>query len=298
MKSIKKLIFTAILLAIVNISAVAYQIPTGYRATSMPASPIEVSQIKAGDRVDMIVTMSVQSAGMVSATILQNALVLSTVKKGKVEAVVLALNPIEAQYALLSASEEYRVNFVIRGKNDIEMHPLEMATFRKLFSGKSKVGSKLAHAEKKSSGKIEKNKRDFDSEAILKFQSGYVDAFGALNEINSIFLNMSDMYGDLPDENKKSFLSFQKKALNKLKILKLKYEKKKSRVNIKKLNIEIFKFGEIREFVDFLNKINKDGYPSHACWNDCHEMCDSIYSICHIVCFHCCQTQGQGPICK
>lgn len=55
--------------------------------------------------------------------------------KDGLHAVVLALNPNEAQYAMLSLTEGCRIHFTIRGKGDTEMHPMEIASFMKLLRG-------------------------------------------------------------------------------------------------------------------------------------------------------------------
>jgi len=92
------------------------------------------------------------------------------------------------------------------------------------------------------------------------------------------------------------YLYNREEALKYLDILVLKFNKN-AIVSYEYLNKEIFLNYNIREIVSTIEKISRDGYPSHSCWNDCHKMCEEIYSICHIVCFHCCQMQGQGPIC-
>jgi len=111
--------------------------PMGYRATVVAAEKAELLFIKPGDRLDMTVTfnalMGDNRKETVTATILQNVLVLDTADKGDVHAVVIALNPNEAQYAMLSLNEGYKVHFTIRGKGDTEMHPMEIASFKKLI---------------------------------------------------------------------------------------------------------------------------------------------------------------------
>ena len=47
-------------------------------------------------------------------------------------AVYVALNPNEAQYLSL-AMKQGEITTILRGLGDIEMHPMEMASFRKLF---------------------------------------------------------------------------------------------------------------------------------------------------------------------
>ena len=91
----------------------------------------------------------------VTATILQNVLVIAvgtnlgqgmTALQAKAQAdkedksaafsekamVALALNPNEAQYLAL-AKKQGDTTVVLRGLGDLEMHPMEMASFRKLF---------------------------------------------------------------------------------------------------------------------------------------------------------------------
>lgn len=45
----------------------------------------------------------------------------------------LAVNPNEAQYLALTIDGEYTLRIINRKKGDVEMHPMEMASFRKLF---------------------------------------------------------------------------------------------------------------------------------------------------------------------
>ncbi|MCX5790177.1 MAG: RcpC/CpaB family pilus assembly protein [Elusimicrobia bacterium] len=115
--------------------------------------------LKPGDRVDILVTfdakMADQSKEKVTATILQNVLVLGVGanlgqgltakqfgdKQGAEQQqaafsekgfLSLALNPNEAQYLAL-ALKQGETTVVLRGLGDVEMHPMEMASFRKLF---------------------------------------------------------------------------------------------------------------------------------------------------------------------
>ena len=115
--------------------------------------------IKPGDRVDVLVTFEAVMADgrkeRVTATILQNVLVIAvgtnlgqgmnakqakaaTDKEDKTAAfsvkamIALALNPNEAQYLSL-AIKQGDTTVILRGLGDVEMHPMEMASFRKLF---------------------------------------------------------------------------------------------------------------------------------------------------------------------
>jgi Flp pilus assembly protein CpaB len=142
MKKMKLVLLTAVMAvcaAGANAEDLNMKVPPGYRATVVPADKAEFLFIKPGDRLDMLVTFDAQmkdnSKEKVTASILQNVLVLDTVCKGGVYAVVLALNPNEAQYAMLSLG--YQVHFTIRGKGDTEMHPMEIASFRRLIKGDS-----------------------------------------------------------------------------------------------------------------------------------------------------------------
>ncbi len=126
----------------------ALNVPPGYRATVVPAGRAELYFIKPGNHLDMTVTfkaMMRDGAQPVTATILQDVLVLDTLDKDGMHAVLLALNPNEAQYAMLSLTEGYRINFTIRGKGDVELHPMEIASFQRLYSdGPDKAPGKEA----------------------------------------------------------------------------------------------------------------------------------------------------------
>lgn len=141
MKTAKIAIFAAVLTVWAGAAfagGAKLNVPPGYRATVVPTERVELHYIKPGDRLDMTVTFDAVMTNRtetLTATILQNVLVLDVVDKGDLHGVVLALNPNEAQYAMLSLKKNYRINFTIRGQGDTEMHPMEMASFTKLFGG-------------------------------------------------------------------------------------------------------------------------------------------------------------------
>ncbi len=148
--------------ALVSMSAKAglsVKIPPGYRGAILPINPAMRDLIKPGDHVDILVTFDAKMADghneKVTATILQNLMVLAVgdnmgqglnAKQAKAlnsqqgqlaslsdkAAVSVALNPDEAQYLALSMKEG-EVAVVLRGLGDLEMHPMSMASFRKLF---------------------------------------------------------------------------------------------------------------------------------------------------------------------
>jgi Flp pilus assembly protein CpaB len=149
-----KLLVAAALLFCAGLGfAAELAVPPGYRAVVVPVEKAELAFIKPGSRLDMTVTFTAllkdDRKELVTATILQNLLVLATLDKGGVRALVLALNPNEAQYANLSMSEGYRINFTIRNPGDREMHPMEIASFKRLIRGDSEDKS----AEKKEPAK-------------------------------------------------------------------------------------------------------------------------------------------------
>ncbi|MBI3298755.1 MAG: Flp pilus assembly protein CpaB [Elusimicrobia bacterium] len=140
-------------------SGLSVKIPPGYRGAVVPVEADLLKLIKPGDRVDILVTFDALMADnrkeKVTATILQNVLVLGvggnlgqgmTAKQfGEAEKddkqsaafaekgiVSVALNPNEAQYLSL-AMKQGDITVILRGLGDIEMHPMEMASFRKLF---------------------------------------------------------------------------------------------------------------------------------------------------------------------
>ncbi|MFA6028236.1 MAG: RcpC/CpaB family pilus assembly protein [Elusimicrobiota bacterium] len=112
----------------------------GYRGVALPISSNQVVFLKKGDRVDVLVTFDAKMADdrkeKVTATILQNVLVVNVQKPTKADdkegIVELLLNPNEAQYAALSIMQG-QIHISIRSRGDTEMHPMEMASFRKLF---------------------------------------------------------------------------------------------------------------------------------------------------------------------
>lgn len=123
-------------------AAVGADIPAGYRALALPLPGTQLAFVKKGDRVDVLVEfealMDVKGGDAkekVAATILQNVVVADVKRPEKLDqtgAVELLLNPNEAQYAALSL-EQGSLHLARRAPGDSEMHPMEMATFRKLF---------------------------------------------------------------------------------------------------------------------------------------------------------------------
>ena len=138
MKKMKLVLLAAVMTVCAGAGLAAeMQVPPGYRAVVVPADKAEFLFIKPGARIDMLVTfdarMKDDTKEKVTASILQNVLVLDTVCKDGINAVVLALNPNEAQYAMLSLA--YQIHFTIRGKGDTELHPMEIASFKRLIKG-------------------------------------------------------------------------------------------------------------------------------------------------------------------
>lgn len=133
-------------------AGLSVKVPPGYRGSILPIEADLLKLIKPGDRVDILVTFDALMADnrkeKVTATILQNVLVLGVGTNlgqgltGKEKessptytergVLSLALNPNEAQYLAL-AMKQGETTTVLRGLGDVEMHPMEMASFRKLF---------------------------------------------------------------------------------------------------------------------------------------------------------------------
>ncbi|MDQ7773831.1 MAG: RcpC/CpaB family pilus assembly protein [Elusimicrobiales bacterium] len=113
----------------------------GYRAAAVPVRGSQAMFLRPGDRVDMMVTfdaiMADERKEKVTATILQNVLVLNVSRAASAEGmavVQLLCNPNEAQYAALSLMQGGgNISLPRRAEGDAELHPMEIATFRKLF---------------------------------------------------------------------------------------------------------------------------------------------------------------------
>ena len=140
-------------------AGLSVKVPPGYRGCLLPMENDLLRLVKPGDRVDILVTfdavMGDNRKEKVTATILQNVLVLGVGSnlgqgmssaqakaKEKSESVdqsfsdkmgmSLALNPNEAQYLSLS-QEQGKVSVVVRGLGDVELHPMEIASFKRLI---------------------------------------------------------------------------------------------------------------------------------------------------------------------
>ncbi|MBI4425723.1 MAG: hypothetical protein HY554_18480, partial [Elusimicrobia bacterium] len=147
------------LISLSSKAGLSVKIPPGYRGMALPVESDMLRLTKPSDRVDILVTfdakMADQSKEKVTATILQNVLVLGVganlgqgltakefqQKQGSEQQsaafsekgfLSLALNPNEAQYLAL-ALKQGDTAVILRGLGDVEMHPMEMASFRKLF---------------------------------------------------------------------------------------------------------------------------------------------------------------------
>ena len=112
----------------------------GYRGVSLRVPGSQVMFLNSGDRADMLVTFeAILGSGAkekVTATILQNVVVLKVDKPETADAagvVQLLCNPNEAQYAALSLAQSKSINLIRRAPGDVELRPMEIASFRKLF---------------------------------------------------------------------------------------------------------------------------------------------------------------------
>jgi len=148
--------------ALVSLSpeaGLSVKVPPGYRGCVLPIENDLLRLIKPGDRVDILVSfdavMGDNRKEKVTATILQNVLVLgvgSNLGQGlsgsqaknkaaaeaadqafsEKAALSLALNPNEAQYLSLSI-EQGKIAVIVRGLGDVELHPMEIASFKRLI---------------------------------------------------------------------------------------------------------------------------------------------------------------------
>lgn len=111
----------------------------GYRGTSIALPGDQTLYLRKGDRVDVMVTFDAamkDSKETVTATILQNVVVINVVRPEKVTgtgAVELLLNPNEAQYLALSVSQAKKINIAVRAPGDTALVEMEMASFRRLI---------------------------------------------------------------------------------------------------------------------------------------------------------------------
>lgn len=113
------------------------EVPQGYRAMSLPFPSHQLRFVEPGDRIDIMTTFAAAMGGKdphkeeVTATIMQNILVLAVDRSEGV--ILLTFNPNEAQYAALFAAKDKTLWLSKRSAGDKEMHPMEMASARKLF---------------------------------------------------------------------------------------------------------------------------------------------------------------------
>lgn len=109
-----------------------------YRAVSIPINEYELTHVRIGDRVDVLATFSSQSSTgrqALTATMLQNVQVLGVLLSGRLDgkgAIILKVNPNEAQYAALGVRQA-DCSLSLRDEGDDELYPMEMANFSKFF---------------------------------------------------------------------------------------------------------------------------------------------------------------------
>ncbi|MCX5797077.1 MAG: RcpC/CpaB family pilus assembly protein [Elusimicrobia bacterium] len=110
-----------------------------YRAVAVPVNEYGLTDLRPGDRVDVLTVFDALAPDnrkeKLAATLLQNVKVLgvdlSADRKGP-GTLHLLLNPLEAQYAALAACQG-ELFVALRKEGDVEIYPMEMASFRKLF---------------------------------------------------------------------------------------------------------------------------------------------------------------------
>ena len=111
----------------------------GYRGATIPVHGDQLLYLKKGDRIDLLATFDTITnkdiKEKVTATMLQNVIVINVQRPEKssdMGAVELLCNPNEAQYLALS---EVRgdIHIAIRAPGDVEMRPMEVASFRRLI---------------------------------------------------------------------------------------------------------------------------------------------------------------------
>lgn len=112
----------------------------GYRGVSLPVSGSQALFLNRGERVDMLVSFDAltgtDTREKVTATILQNVVVTGVHKPagaGENGVVQLLCNPNEAQYAALSLAQGSNITLIRRAPGDIELRPMEIASFRRLI---------------------------------------------------------------------------------------------------------------------------------------------------------------------
>ncbi len=125
-------------------AAPASKLVAGYRGAVIPLPVDQLLYVKKGDRVDVLVTFDAvmgkkggTTKEKVTATILQNIMVLNVHRPENKEvpgAIELMCNPVEAQYVALSVAQANKINIVVRAPGDTELHPMEIASFRKLIN--------------------------------------------------------------------------------------------------------------------------------------------------------------------
>lgn len=143
-------------------AGLSVKVPPGFRGCVIPAESDLLRLIKPGDRIDVLVTfeatMGDNRKEKVTATVLQSVLVLgvganlgqgmsSIQAKAKAEqaaadqafsdkgVISLSLNPNEAQYLALSMKIG-DISIIVRALGDVELHPMEIASFNRLMSRK------------------------------------------------------------------------------------------------------------------------------------------------------------------
>jgi len=147
-------------------AGLSVKVPPGYRGVMLDVPLTVAAMVKPSDRIDVLVTfkarMADNSREPVTATILQNVLVLGVgddlgqgvnakniKEREKKEAesaafsdkgvLSLALAPADAQYLVL-AQQEGQISVIVRNMGEMQLHPIEIASFRRIFGNKAGGG--------------------------------------------------------------------------------------------------------------------------------------------------------------
>jgi len=137
-RTIAAVLFLAVSPALAADSKEPLPVPAGYRALALPFPSHQLRFVEPGDRVDILVSFSAEMGEKgkgrkedVTATIMQNVVVRAVDRSEGVAQFL--FNPNEAQYAALFAAKDKTFWLSKRAAGDTEMHPMEMASARKLF---------------------------------------------------------------------------------------------------------------------------------------------------------------------
>jgi Flp pilus assembly protein CpaB len=133
MRNSLALIAVSVALAVSAFSAEPKMLPAGRRAVALRLGALKCRYVEAGDDVDMLLTFADKDKVRTTMVILQDAKVLEVKPLSAEVELTLSVTNKGADALALAVKKGGVFTVAARAADDHEVHPLEPATFRRLF---------------------------------------------------------------------------------------------------------------------------------------------------------------------